>query len=135
MGDCTRVDLFNCSSLIADNAGPDSTQPETDAEQEKQLESSENNVKPTATDDNGSNWKSTAYSTTKLAINLVKESADVFPPLKSVVGGLSAILNHCDVRSIPYHPTHNAHGCPSKRWRAARRWNRWCLELKDYYSR
>ena len=80
MGDCTRVDLFNCSSLIADNAGPDSTQPETDAGQEKQLESSENNVKPTATDDNGSNWKSTAYSTTKLAINLVKESADPIPP-------------------------------------------------------
>ena len=45
-----------------------------------------------------SNWGSTAYATTKLAINLVKESADVFPPLKSVAGGLSAILDHCDVR-------------------------------------
>ena len=41
--------------------------------------------------------KSTAYATTKLAINMVKESSDAFPPLKSVAGGLSAILNHCDV--------------------------------------
>ena len=35
---------------------------------------------------------------TKLAINLVKESADAFHSLKSVVGSLSAILDHCDVR-------------------------------------
>ena len=57
--------------------------------------------------ENESSWKSTAYSTTKLAINLVKESSDVFPPLKSVVGGLSAILDHCDVQPIspiPYCP-------------------------------
>jgi hypothetical protein len=47
-----------------------------------------------------SDWGSTAYATTKLAINLVKESSDVFPPLKSVAGGLSAILDHCDVRFL-----------------------------------
>ena len=40
--------------------------------------------------------KSTAYSATKLVIDIVKEASDVFPPLKSVAGGLSAILNHCD---------------------------------------
>ena len=51
-----------------------------------------------------SDWKSTAYATTKLAINLVKESSDVFPPLKSVAGGLSAILCHCEVRSISSKP-------------------------------
>jgi len=48
-------------------------------------------------------WKSiasTAYATTKLAIHLVKESSDVFPPLKSVAGGLWAILDHCEVRFI-----------------------------------
>jgi hypothetical protein len=56
-------------------------------------------VDPVAAHENKSTWKSTAYSTTKLAINMVKESSDVFPPLKSVVGGLSAILQHCDVRS------------------------------------
>ena len=49
---------------------------------------------------NKSSRKSTAYSTTKLAIHMVKESSDAFPPLKSVAGGLSAILKHCDVRSI-----------------------------------
>ena len=46
-----------------------------------------------------SDWKSTAYATTKLAINLVKESSDGFPPLKSVAAGLSAVLDHCEVRS------------------------------------
>ena len=59
---------------------------------------SERAVKPSGTDENGANWGSTAYATTRLAINLVKESADVFPLLKSVAGGLSAILLHCDVR-------------------------------------
>ena len=61
-------------------------------------------VDPVATHENKSTWKSTAYSTTKLAINMVKESSDVFPPLKSVVGGLSAILQHCDVRSTSLTP-------------------------------
>ena len=41
---------------------------------------------------------STAYAATKLAVDLVKESSDAFPPLKSVAGGLSAILNCCEVR-------------------------------------
>jgi len=63
-------------------------------------------VDPRATSEGKSNWSSTAYATTKLAINLVKESSDAFPPLKSVVGGLSAILNHCDVRGIPLMPPH-----------------------------
>ena len=33
----------------------------------------------------------------KLAINGVNESADAFTTLKSVVEGLSIILDHCDV--------------------------------------
>jgi hypothetical protein len=57
-------------------------------------------IDPTVADEKKPSWKSTAYATTKLAIDMVKESSDVFPPLKSVVGGLSAILQHCDVRSI-----------------------------------
>jgi hypothetical protein len=67
-------------------------------------------VDPIAVHENKSSWKSTAYSTTKLAINMVKEASDVFPPLKSVVGGLSVILQHCDVRftySIPPHPQYS----------------------------
>ena len=53
-----------------------------------------------AAPESGSDWKSTAYATTKLAIDLVKETSDAFPPLKAVAAGLSAILDHCDVRSI-----------------------------------
>ena len=36
---------------------------------------------------------------------MVKESSDVFPPLKSVVGGLTAVLKHYDVRSISLAPS------------------------------
>ena len=64
------------------------------------LKSSDNTIGPGAAPENQSDWKSTAYATTKLAINLVKESSDAFPPLKSVAGGLSAILDHCDVRPV-----------------------------------
>ena len=67
-------------------------------------ESPDHTVDPGAASVNKSSWTSTAYATTKLAINLVKESSDVFPPLKSVVGGLSAILNHCDVWYISFTP-------------------------------
>ena len=91
-------------SPIADNAAHDRTQSVVGTEQDEQSKPSENSARPSATGENGSNWKSTAYSATKLAINLVKESADAFPPLKSVMGGLSAILDHCDVRFI-YHQT------------------------------
>ena len=45
----------------------------------------------------GPNWMSAAYSSTKVVIDVVKESSDVFPPLKSVASGLAAILKHCDV--------------------------------------
>ena len=62
--------------------------------------SSDHTVDPGAEPDSKSDWKSTAYAAAELAINLVKESSDVFPPLKSVMGGLSAILDHCDVWSI-----------------------------------
>ena len=85
-----------------DNAARDPVQLVTGAGQDEQSEPSEPTIKSSATDESGSNWKSTTYSATKLAINLVKESADVFPPLKSVVGGLSAILDLCDVRRISH---------------------------------
>ena len=59
-------------------------------------------IDPSAAYGKKTSWKSTAFSATKLAINMVKESSDVFPPLKSVVGSLSAILKNCDVWSIPH---------------------------------
>ena len=42
-------------------------------------------------------WMSTASATAKLFLRGVNESADVFPPLKSVVGGLCFILDNCEV--------------------------------------
>ena len=80
-----------------DNLVSHPTQSVIGPRQDGHLDPSKHTVKPGVTDEGKSDWKSTAYATTKLAINLVKESSDVFPPLKSVAGGLSAILNHCDV--------------------------------------
>ena len=80
-----------------DNAARDPTQSVTGTEHNKRPEPSEHAVKPSATDESESDRKPTPYSITKLATNLVEESADAFPPLKSVVGSLSAILDHCDV--------------------------------------
>jgi len=92
-------------------------------------------VDPRATSKGKSSWVSTAYATTKLAINLVKESSDVFPPLKSVAGGLSAILSHCDVRMFcSCCPTHYAYSCPSKLLPAGRQLNHCYLVLKHWQN-
>ena len=55
-------------------------------------------IDPSAAYENKTNWKSTAYASTKVAIDIVRESSDVFTPLKAVAGGLSAVLKHYDVR-------------------------------------
>lgn len=55
-------------------------------------------VDPTAAYENKLDWKSTLHASAGLAIDLVKESSDVFTPLKSVAGGLSAILKHYEVQ-------------------------------------
>ena len=46
-----------------------------------------------------SNWKSTAPASAKLLLRGVRDSADAFGPLKSVVGGLYFILENCEVCS------------------------------------
>jgi len=61
-------------------------------------------IDPSAAYENKLSWKSTAYASAKVVIDVVKESSDVFVPLKSVAAGLSAILKHCDVRCIPIFP-------------------------------
>ena len=66
--------------------------------------SPDHTVNQKAAPESGSDWKSTAYATTKLAIDLVKETSDAFPPLKAVAAGLSAILNHCDVSFVSPRP-------------------------------
>ena len=43
-------------------------------------------------------WKSVASATAKLFLRGVKESADAFPPLKPVVGGLCFILDNFEVQ-------------------------------------
>ena len=53
---------------------------------------------PTAAYENKPKLKSTVYASTGLAIDVLKESSDAFTPLKSVVGGLSAVLKYYDVR-------------------------------------
>jgi hypothetical protein len=58
-------------------------------------------VDPTAAyEDNKPGWKSTLHTSAGLVIDIVKESSDAFTPLKSVAGGLSAILKHYDVRHL-----------------------------------
>jgi len=45
-------------------------------------------------------WR-TAYATARMAVDVAKESSDMFLPLKAVVGAVSALMKHCDV-SMPY---------------------------------
>jgi len=57
-----------------------------------------NQSEPNTTDENKlEHWGSTASAAAKLLLRGVKESADAFPPLKSVVGGLCFILDNCEV--------------------------------------
>jgi len=66
----------------------------------KPVELSSYGVDPSAAYEDEKDWKSTIYASTKLVIDVVKESSDVFTPLKSVAGFLSAVLKHCDVRHV-----------------------------------
>ena len=50
----------------------------------------------------GGDWKSTVSDTAKLILRSVRDSADVFPPLKSVVGGLCFILENYEVCHLPH---------------------------------
>ena len=71
----------------------------------RNLESSDHTFDEGAATQNESGWMSAAYSSTKVVIDVVKESSDVFPPLKSVASGLAAILKHYDVHSISLFPS------------------------------
>jgi len=51
-----------------------------------------------ATSENKPDWKLTASSAAKLLLRTVERASDAFPPLKSVAGGLCAILENCEVR-------------------------------------
>ena len=67
---------------------------------------------------------STMYASAKVVVDVVKESSDVFPPLKSVVGGLSVALKHYDVCcAFPPIPIHDADSYYSKQRPTDKRWN------------
>ena len=69
------------------------------------MESSDRTFDEGAETQNQSSWMSAAYSSTKVVIDVVKESSDVFPPLKSVASGLAALLKHYDVQSLSPIPS------------------------------
>ena len=58
----------------------------------------------TGEDKSGSGLGSTVYASTKVVVDVVKESSDVFPPLKSVAGCLMVILKHYDVCPVSPFP-------------------------------
>ena len=60
------------------------------------------------TNENKSNWKSTASASAKLLLLGVRDSADAFGPLKAVAGGLCFILENCEVRPPPPWVIYNA---------------------------
>ena len=72
---------------------------------------------PSATDENKSDQgKSAVSATAKFLLRGVRESADVFGPLKSVAGGLCFILENCEVRpSSHMHAIYDTHKCHSER--------------------
>ena len=61
-----------------------------------------------------SDWKSTAFATAKLLLRGVRDSADTFGPLKSVVGGLCFILENCEVRLSTQMLSRNSYSYPSE---------------------
>ena len=62
-----------------------------------------------------SEWKRTVSSAAKLALRTVREASDAFPPLRSVAGGLCAILDNCEVRSSIVRSIRDAYSIHSKR--------------------
>jgi len=80
--------LIGPPDSVDDSAVPDQARDVSGPNQGKMNVTDENKFKQ---------WGSTASATAKLLLHGVKESADAFPPLKSVVGGLCFILDNCDV--------------------------------------
>ena len=60
-----------------------------------------------------SDRKSTAFAAAKLLLRGVRDSADAFGPLKSVVGGLCFILENCEVRLSPQTLNRNSYRHPA----------------------
>ena len=76
-------------------------------------------------DENKSDWTSTVSASAKLLLRGVRDSADVFGPLKSVAGGLCFILENCEVRFPPSYPVLHTHRSHSARRQTSGRSNHW----------
>ena len=68
---------------------------------QKELHHDETAKSDAPTNEKKSSWKSIAYTTAKLLLQGVRDSADAFGPLKSVAGGLCFILENCEVSFFP----------------------------------
>ena len=97
-------DRFKGSKRKADNKRADGHGADTD----------NGSVGPGASaDESGLDWGSTVSSTAKLLLRGVRDSADAFPPLKSVAGGLCFILENCEVSSLPHTLSTSLTGTPA----------------------
>ena len=56
-------------------------------------------------------WQ-TAYGAAKMAVEIAKESSDMFLPLKAVVGAVSVLIRSYDVSRSPLWPEHLPHYYP-----------------------
>jgi len=74
-----------------------------------------------AADENRSGWGSTVSGTAKLLLRGARDSADVFPPLKSVAGGLCFVLENSEVWPPPSYVTYDAYRCLRERRQTSRR--------------
>jgi hypothetical protein len=99
-----------------DPSGPNLVMTGGGREREGSGHKADKSVQPSpAADKNKSDWKYTASASTKLLLRGVRDSADAFPPLKSVAGGLFFILENCEVcLPVPY-AIHGAYRCSSER--------------------
>ena len=89
-----RTLLFQILYLTILSGNTDATAPDHGPED---IRPSENTEPCAAADEKKSDWKSTASASGKLILRVVRDSADAFPPLKSVAGGLCFILENCEV--------------------------------------
>ena len=73
----------------------------------------ENAESNTMASEKKSSWKSTAHATAKLLLRGVRDSADVFGPLKFVVRGLCFILENCEIWYSLAHTVTTLTGAPT----------------------
>ena len=92
---CSR-ETENTTSKIP--VAPDHSPPIHNTNESETAKLSSYVIDPSAAYESKPDWQSVVYASTKVVIDVVKETSDVFTPLKSIAGGLSAVLKHYDVR-------------------------------------